>query len=321
MSAAVEEGDGIPFVSGGLPTTIGANEDAIDDGMPAEVITPMTDELSSSGPGRVVSEKAVVISSAGPCWTDADEKAEKLVDEILIEEDKTVDCEERLLKPAEVCGIGPSDDTDSIEEETVVECNTICIVEVGEALAANRVIDVAIEKGAELTKEVVDISIVEEAMDCIVRSADEVIEVFGVVVAKDWRGELVDGETGNEEVACIVEPAIVDEATIIEDGVGTALAETADLKDMARTADKTVLVEDGDVKELEETLSALMMSAAFARVLNSCSKQFRFDLRTFSATPYTTACKCAAGITGNIPASTTLRFRVPAQIVELEWLR
>ena len=37
---------------------MGANDDATDDGTPAEVNTPTTDVLSSSGPGKVVGEKA-----------------------------------------------------------------------------------------------------------------------------------------------------------------------------------------------------------------------------------------------------------------------
>lgn len=57
FSVAVEEADRIPVVSGGLPTMTGANEDATDDGTPAEVNTPTMDELSSSGPGKVVIEK------------------------------------------------------------------------------------------------------------------------------------------------------------------------------------------------------------------------------------------------------------------------
>lgn len=60
VSVAVEEADGMPVVSGGLPTMMGANEDATDDGTPAEVNTPMMDEVSSSGPGKVVGEKAGV---------------------------------------------------------------------------------------------------------------------------------------------------------------------------------------------------------------------------------------------------------------------
>lgn len=60
VSVAVEEADGIPVVSGGLPMMMGANEDATDDGTPAEVNTPTMDEVSSSGPGKVEGEKAGV---------------------------------------------------------------------------------------------------------------------------------------------------------------------------------------------------------------------------------------------------------------------
>lgn len=60
VSVAVEEADGIPVVSGGLPTMTGANEDATDDGTPAEVNTPTMDEVSSSGPGKIDGEKAGV---------------------------------------------------------------------------------------------------------------------------------------------------------------------------------------------------------------------------------------------------------------------
>ncbi|CAD6591931.1 MAG: hypothetical protein ASARMPRED_005871 [Alectoria sarmentosa] len=51
------EADGISVVSGGLPTIMGANEDATDEGTPAEVNTPTMDELSSSEPGRVVTRE------------------------------------------------------------------------------------------------------------------------------------------------------------------------------------------------------------------------------------------------------------------------
>lgn len=60
VCVAVEEADGIPVVSEGLPTMMGANEDAIDDWTPAEVNTPTMDELSSSGPGKVAGEMAGV---------------------------------------------------------------------------------------------------------------------------------------------------------------------------------------------------------------------------------------------------------------------
>ena len=49
------------IVSGGLPITIGANEDATDDGTPTEVITLTMDDVSSSDPGNVVIEGAGVV--------------------------------------------------------------------------------------------------------------------------------------------------------------------------------------------------------------------------------------------------------------------
>lgn len=60
VSVAVEEADGIPMVSGGLPMMMGANEDATDDGTPPEVNTPTMDELSSWDSGKVVSEETGV---------------------------------------------------------------------------------------------------------------------------------------------------------------------------------------------------------------------------------------------------------------------
>ena len=65
----------------------------------------------------------------------------------------------------------------------------------------------------------------------------------------------------------------------------------AELIGSGTTVDET----DTDEPELDAKplLSALIRSAAF------------------SATAYTLACRCAAGINGNIPASTTRRFCVP----------
>lgn len=45
-----------------------------------------------------------------------------------------------------------SEDADNLAGKVVVDDNTGCNVEVGEALAENRVIDVATEKTAELAK-------------------------------------------------------------------------------------------------------------------------------------------------------------------------
>ena len=60
VSVAAEEADGIPVISGGIPTMMGASEDATDDGTPAEVNAPTMDEPSSSGLDKVVREKAGV---------------------------------------------------------------------------------------------------------------------------------------------------------------------------------------------------------------------------------------------------------------------
>lgn len=49
------------MVSGGLPTMMGANDDATTDGTPAEVITLTMDGVSSSVPDDVVGEKAGVV--------------------------------------------------------------------------------------------------------------------------------------------------------------------------------------------------------------------------------------------------------------------
>ena len=175
------------------------------------------------------------------------------------------------------------------------------------------------ENIVESVNEVEDVPTVGEAPECIVKIAVDVVEKYGV---EDCRVETVDAFTGTEMVARFVESNIDDE---VEDNVGTALVETAAPKFVARIVDDTVAIEDGIGTTLEEGTgtaledrsSALMMSAAFARMLDSMLILFNINFRTFSATPYTTACKCAAGIIGNIPASTTLRFCVPTQNKEL----
>ncbi|KAL9137398.1 MAG: hypothetical protein Q9175_001383 [Cornicularia normoerica] len=208
------------------------------------------------------------------------------------------------------------EDAENMGDATVVDDNTDCNIEVGEPLAGIGVVDVAIEKIAGFIEEVADVSIFEEAIECIVEIAEKVMEISADEVATDCIVEVVDGGTGIEKVASTVESALVDKIAFIEDDAGTALVETAAPKDVARTVDKSVAVEDGAGTALEERLSALMMSAAFVRALDSYSYKLKPGLHTFSATPYTTACKCAAGMTGKIPASTTLKFCVPTQIAE-----
>ena len=239
-----------------------------------------------------------------------DEKAE-FVDRMLVGGNKKIDCEELLLNWAGFGGVVADEDADNIEDITVKDDDTACDIEINVALAGNRVVDVLVVKTAELVKEIAELSAGEES---------KAVELSGAEVATDCCVEVVDGMTGTDKVASIDESAIVDNVAIVEEDVGTALVEIATPKDEARSVDKAVGIEVVVGTALEERSSALMMSAAFARLLNSCSYQIEIEFHTFSATPYTTACKCAAGITGKIPASTTLKFCVPDPIPESAFL-
>ena len=254
--------------------------------------------------------KLRLFDSAGLWAMVTNEKAE-CVDRMLVGENKNIDCEGWLLNWAEIGGLVADEDADNIEGITVKDEDTDCDVEINVALAGNRVVDVLVVKTAELVKELAEVSVVEEAKP---------VELSGAEVATDCCVEVVDGATGSDEVASIDESAIVDKIAIVEEDVGTALVEIATPKDEPRSVDKAVAIEVVVGTVLEERSSALMMSAAFARVLDSCSHQIGIEFHTFSATPYTTACKCAAGITGKIPASTTLRFCVPDPIPESAFL-
>ena len=121
-------------------------------------------------------------------------------------------------------------------------------VEDGEALVDNRVVEVAIVKTAGLAKEEI-IETDELAIDCTVDVMDDVI--------------------GTEELASMVDTAVVDKFEIVEGDVGTVLIETVTAKDEARTVDMAVACEDGPETALEERSSALIISAAFARALDS----------------------------------------------------
>lgn len=221
------------------------------------------------------------------------------------------------------------EDADRLKGKTLIDDNIGCDNETGEALVDNRVVDVVKSETAEVGRGIADVSKIEETTDSIVGISEKLIEESSVEVATEGTVEVVGGVTGTEELPKTVESATVDKSTVaegdvgtalndadtpeevtrtvdkvavVEDDVRTALVERATPKDVAMTVDKAVDVEDGAGTALEERLSAFIMSAAF------------------SATPYTTACKCAAGIIGNIPASTTLKFCVPTQIAELAWL-
>lgn len=63
----------------------------------------------------------------------------------------------------------------------------------------------------------------------------------------------------------------------------------------------------GCIAEEALEVAFLMMSAA-CLIVSNCTAGQAFQLPTFSATPYTTACRWLAGMTGMIEASTILRF-------------
>ena len=129
------------------------------------------------------------------------------------------------------------------------------------------------EKTAELGGEVANESIVEVAIERTIEIVEELVEISWVEIAIDCSVEVVDGMIVTEEGARIVKSEIVDEVVIAEDDVGMALVETATPKEVARTVDRIEATEDGVGTALEERLSALMMSAAFARTLASCPFQ------------------------------------------------
>ena len=112
-------------------------------------------------------------------------------------------------------------------------------------VADNIAVDVTSENTSESVNEGEDVSTVGEAPECIVKIAVEVVETYGV---EDCRVETVDEATGTDMAARFVESNIDDK---VEDNVGTSLVETAAPKDVARIVDKTV------------------MSAAFAKMLDS----------------------------------------------------
>ena len=280
-------------VSGGLPKMMDANEDATVDGTAAEVKTSTIDEVSSLGPGKVVSEKTggeessvdrdvVVLVIAGEdtefgrletsvvvnaptdwsefgsvkkvdectrletgrpievwdedvlllelgcvvdlvtklgdegslaaledvvVWSEptsvvdgtindacgelgselkpldpvvlsgtiADEEAETLADNWLVDGSKDIDRKEWSLNSAELCGSVAGEDAGDIGDKGYVDDNIDCNVDVGEMLAKSRVVDVVEEKIAELAKDAADTSIFEEAIEGVLKVAEKVI--------------------------------------------------------------------------------------------------------------------------------------------------
>lgn len=356
---------------------MGANEDATDDGTPAEVNTPTTEVLNSSGPGEVVGENAgvdwsvvdgdvvvpvvategvefgrleadVVVNvttdsgedgsveavddCAGPargrpvevpvgvvpllepvCVGDVVDELEdegslaapedvvikielvSVVDASTVDVCEKLGCELTMLTSTELCGKVAGKEGDRLEAKTAVDDSAGCNVEDGETIAESEVVDVTTENTAEVSREVADVSMIEESVERIVDGVGEVIEDSAAEVITDCTGEDEDGVTGTEEVAKIVGPAIVDEGdaglaldeaatpeeitraveevAVVEDDVGAALVATATPNDVAWTVDKAVDGEDGVGTALEERLSALIMSAAFVRILDCTNRR------------------------------------------------
>ena len=104
-------------------------------------------------------------------------------------------------------------------------------------------------------------------MESVVDDVRKVKAESVVDEATDSVVDAMDCRLGTKEVA-IVELALADNPAFSEDDMVT---DTASSKDVARVADKCVAVEGAVSTGLEEILSALMMSAAFARKLGSHS--------------------------------------------------
>ena len=195
----------------------------------------------------------ILLDSAGLLGTITDENVEKSCNVMLVK-DKKIDW---VLNSAELCGVVAGEDTDSLGDKMVVDGNTFCDVESGRALAEERVVDWVMAKTGVVTTEIVDVSTVEEARESIAKLA-ETVERYVVEVARDCNVEVVEGVTITEDAAMTVKSTVVAMVAINDDDVATVLVET-------------VAIEDCIVIVLAGRLSPLMMSAAFAGVLDSMS--------------------------------------------------
>ena len=238
-------------------------------------------ELEDEGSLAALEDVVIVLVSAVDASTD--DVCEKL------------GCELAMLTSTELCGMVAGKEGDRLEGETAVDDRTSCNVEDGEAIAESEVVDVTMEKTAEVSREVADVSMIEELIERIVDVAEEVMEESGIEEVTDCTCEVMDVVTGTEEVARIVGPAeeivvegdvgpvldeaatpeeatrAVEEVTVIEDDIGAELVVTATPNDVAWTVDKAVDGEDGVGTALEGRSSALIMSAAYAKNLDCTS--------------------------------------------------
>ena len=114
----------------------------------------------------------------------------------------------------------------------------------------------------EKAEKLEDKMLVVEVMESIVEDVRNVKAGSMFDGVTDTVVEAMDRGIGTKEVATIVALALASNPTFIEDEMVT---DTASPKDVANVADKCVAVEGAVGTGLEEKLSALMMSAAFAK--------------------------------------------------------
>lgn len=87
------------------------------------VVIPVVNEITEVVCKKVVCESKL-LDSVGLCRTVADERDEKLVEATFVEEEEKMEEEvvvEGLLNPAELCGIGASEDAEKTGDKTVVD--------------------------------------------------------------------------------------------------------------------------------------------------------------------------------------------------------
>lgn len=102
--------------------------------------------------------------------------------------------------------------------------------------------------------------------------------------------------------------------------VGEVCANMNEVDAVDKTVGESDEVEEAEEDEVPRLASELLDSAPFATLIMSAAWKYIRNLHgdiegkhhlTFSAIPYTIACKCPAGIIGMIEASTMRRFCVP----------
>ena len=142
------------------------------------VVMPVVNATTDIVRKKVVCGSSL-LDSAGLCRNVGNGRDEKPVDTMFVEEEEKMEeveeeveevvvKEEGLLSPAELRGIGASEDADKSGDNTVVDGNTYSDVAINVGLLDSVVDEVVLEKTAELADEVADEankSIIEEAIE------------------------------------------------------------------------------------------------------------------------------------------------------------